>query len=377
MPRKHVAIVAGETSGDQHVARVIEELKIHHDIAFSGIGGPKMKAAGVDLIFDLAKYSVTGITEVITHFTMIRQAFHKIKKHLMDKKPDLLILVDYPGFNLRLAKFAKKLNIKILYYISPQIWAWKKGRIKLIKEVVDMMAVILPFEKEIYQNAGVPVKFVGNPLTISTQPSMTKSQALHHFKLDPNKKTIALLPGSRLNEIKRLLPTMKQAVDELLTSHHDIQFTLPLAPSLDKRIIDEILGDTKQKISLINGQALDVMNCSDIVIVASGTASLECALLEKPMAIAYKASTLTYILASQLIKVKYLGLCNLLANSMIVPELLQSDYTKETLLNTIQDLLTNKAMVEAMHKNLNSVSQSLSKQSIDCSLADLVIEQLA
>lgn len=372
MSFKHCTIVAGELSGDHHASTFVEQLK-DSPIRFSGMGGHNMAKAGVEIIQDIDKLSVTGATEVIKQFKHIKVAFNKLKQHLADTKPDLLVLVDYPGFNLRLAKYAKSLGIKILYYISPQVWAWKKKRVKLIKQVVDMMAVILPFEKAIYQQANVPVRFVGHPLASSLNPSLSVEQARQHFGLSQHQPVIALLPGSRKNELHYLLPQMLELV---ALNQQNYQFIMPVAEGLNRQAIESQITQHKLKLNLIEGHALDVMHCSDGVIVASGTASLECALLNKPMAIVYKTSPLTYALATLVIKVKYLGLSNLLANAMVVPELLQKDYNIDSLNYILHQLTKNTKFINSMHKNLSNIKQSLSECAIDCSIAELIKQQL-
>ena len=227
---KRIVIIAGEESGDLHAASIAHQLKINHpNIHLSGIGGRHMQRAGVDLISDLAQFGVTGISEVIRHLVVIRRAFKDIKSHLKTNKPDLLILVDYPGFNLRLAKFAKKsLGIRILYYISPQIWAWKANRINTIRDCIDHMAVILPFEKNIYKHAGVPVSFVGHPLVSQTVKCPDIDSARTTLGFPVNKRIIAMLPGSRRHEIERHMPILKDSALLLCQQLNDLHFVIGL-----------------------------------------------------------------------------------------------------------------------------------------------------
>lgn len=375
---KRVVIIAGEESGDLHAANLIQRLKITHpNIHISGIGGKHMSNAGAELVADLACYGVTGITEVLRHFKVIRNAFNAIKTHLKKHPPDLLILVDYPGFNLRLAKYAKeKLNLKILYYISPQIWAWKAKRIHLIKKCVDHMAVILPFEKEIYQKAGIPVHFVGHPLvekiTHTAHPSLYKEQ----LKLPQDKRLIALLPGSRVNEIERHLPVLRDTARLLHQQDATIHFVIPIAKTINAQHIESYFANTKIPITFIVDKAIECMSAADFVIVASGTASLECALLEKPMCIIYKSSLLTYIAAMKLIKVRFLGLCNLLAKQMIVPEFLQYDCNSIELSKYIINFYSNSQYEQHMRAKLNKLKESMSNHSADCTLEDIVNVQI-
>ncbi len=289
-PKRSIVIIAGEESGDVHAAALIYQLKkVDPTIAVSGIGGKHMHHAGADLVADLASYGVTGITEVIRYARILRRAFVAIKKHLQEIQPDLLILVDYPGFNLRLAQYAKKhLHCKIIYYISPQIWAWKAKRIHTIKRCVDHMAVILPFEKTLYEQAAVPVSFVGHPL-IEKIPQQTEPlpyrQALN---LPLTSKIIALLPGSRTNEIERHMPVLRDTALKINEQQPHTHFVIPIAGTIDAERIKSYFKEYSLPITFITGKALECMMAADFVIVASGTASLECALLQKPMCIIYK-----------------------------------------------------------------------------------------
>jgi lipid-A-disaccharide synthase len=377
MQRKKITLIATEASGDKHAAKIIREItSVTDTIDFSGIGGKLMQKCGVDILFDLTSHSVTGATEVVKQLPVFYKAIQTIKQHLKKSRPDLLILVDSPSFNLRIAPFAKSLGIQVFYYISPQIWAWNKKRIELIKNTIDMMAVILPFEKEIYKKAGVAVRFVGHPLTDITTQKLDINNTKQLFNLSTIKQTIALLPGSRANEIHRLLPIMKDVASRLYGDNNNYQFIIPRAPNLSRDLFDYYLDSINFPLKVVEGNTVDVVNCSDFAIVASGTASLECALLEKPMVIVYKASKISYVIASQVVKVKFLGLCNLLANSMIVPELLQDDCNAENIYYTVTEILSNDTIKNKMKSNLSKVRHSLTSSNIDCTFAQLVLEHI-
>ncbi|KTC78252.1 lipid-A-disaccharide synthase [Legionella brunensis] len=378
LPTKRIVIIAGEESGDLHAANLARQLMAWNcNLQLSGIGGRHMEAAGVHLVSDLARFGVTGLTEVIRHLKVIKKAFHTIKQHLKNTKPDLLILVDYPGFNLRLAKFAKQeLGIRILYYISPQIWAWKANRIETIRANIDRMAVILPFEKELYQNAGVPVSFVGHPLVEKVQPCNNMEEARFTLSIPTDKRIIAMLPGSRNNEIEKHMPVLAKTAQMLSQKYDDLHFVIPIASSLNPEIIKTYFKKNTLKVSFILGRATEVIACSDCVVVASGTASLECALLEKPMCIIYKGSLLSYIAATKVIKVKYLGLCNLLKNEMVVPELLQYDCNAKELSRMLIELLTDNEFTQRMTTRLKQLKLSLSTHEADCNLSELVQQEL-
>lgn len=376
---KRVVIVAGEESGDQHAAHFVHELKLKHpNLQLSGIGGHHMENAGVQLVGNLARFGVTGLTEVIRNIRVLHQVFNDIKAHIKASKPDLLILVDCPGFNLPLAKYAKrKLGIRILYYISPQIWAWKAGRIKTIKSCIDQMAVIFPFEKKIYEQAGVPVAFVGHPLVEKVKICTDITTARSQLDLPQNKRLIALLPGSRPHEIERHMPILRDSAKLLTERFKDLHFVIPVAETLNPTLIQSYLSETSIPYTLIKGQAIETVACSDCVVVASGTASLECALLEKPMCIIYKVSLLTYMVGSKLIRVKYLGLCNLLQNKMVVPELVQYDCNPIELTRIVSGLLEDNEMSQRMQQRLKGIRASLSSQEADNTISTVIENMLS
>ncbi len=376
---KKIVIIAGEESGDIHAAVLIQQLKARFsNIEISGIGGKHMQNAGATLIYDLARYGVTGITEVVRFLRILHKAFQAIKAHLKAQKPDLLILVDYPGFNLRLAKYAKrKLGIKIIYYISPQIWAWKGNRIHLIKECVDKMAVIFPFEKTIYEKAGVPVSFVGHPLVEKIPSAIDLLASRKKLHLPTQKMVIALLPGSRNNEIEKHMPILQETAVLLDKQLPNLHFVLPIAETINVEKIKAYFANQNLSLTYSQGNAIDCMAAADFVIVASGTASLECALLEKPMCIIYKSSLLTYIAAMRLIKVKFLGLCNLLANKMVVPEFLQYDCNAIELSQYILNFCNDLNQPQKMINQLSDIKESLSANKSDCSLYDLIETELS
>ncbi|VEG90084.1 lipid-A-disaccharide synthase [Legionella spiritensis] len=378
-PPKKVVIIAGEESGDKYAGNLASYLlKQEPTLKISGIGGQHMAEAGVTLISDLARFGVTGLVEVLRHIVVIKKAFKAIKAHLRTEKPDLLVLIDYPGFNLRLAKFAKqKLGLRIIYYISPQIWAWKANRIHTLKACVDKMAVILPFEKNIYQQAGVPVSFVGHPLVDNIPHYQDPMELRKALSLPVDGKLVALLPGSRRNEIERHMPVLVKTAELLSRQHQAIHFVIPVAATIRSELIQSYLQGAKNvRFTLIEGKMLPSAACSDGVVVASGTASLECALLARPMCIIYKTSLLTYIAAVKLIKVKFLGLCNLLMNDMVVPEFLQYDCNAAEIARTVSDWLTDPQKAQSMVARLQSLKQSLSGEEADLSIEALVAREL-
>lgn len=357
---RRIMIVAGEASGDIYGADLVSEaLKLAPDLHFFGIGGARMREAGVETLVDSSDMAVVGLVEVIKHFDVISSAFRTLKQIVLNDSPDLLILIDYPGFNLRLAKVAKKAGVKVLYYISPQIWAWRQGRVKKIARLVDHMAVILPFEAPFYQRAGVPVTFVGHPMLDLVSVALDRSAAASSFNLDPSRKIIGLFPGSRRNEIERLLPVIIVAAAKLKERFPDIQFILPLASTLHSDDIAPLLTAANLDVTITRDRIHDMITACDAVISVSGTVTLEIALVGTPMVIIYKLSPLTYQLAKRLVKVDNIGLCNIVAGETVVQELIQDQANPEAIAAEIGKLLTDHAYQAAIVGKLGEVRSKL------------------
>ncbi len=353
-------IVAGEASGDIYGADLVREsLKRIPDAHFFGIGGARMREAGVETLVDSGDMAVVGLVEVIKHFGVISAAFMKLKQIIRDDSPDLLILIDYPGFNLRLAKVAKKAGVKVLYYISPQIWAWRQGRVKKIARLVDHMAVILPFEAPFYQQAGVPVTFVGHPMLDLVTVVIDRSTAATSFNLDPTRKIVGLFPGSRRNEIEKLLPVIIAAAAKLKEQFPDIQFILPLASTLQRNDIAPLLAAASLDVTITRDRIHDMIRACDAVISVSGTVTLEIALVGTPMVIIYKLSPLTYQLAKRLVKVPNIGLCNIVAGETVVRELIQEQANPEDIAAEVGAILEDIPYQEAIRQKLGTVRSKL------------------
>ncbi len=375
MPKK-IVVIAGEESGDYHASHFVRALvKQHPDWQFSGIGGCHLQDAGMQLLFNLSSYGVTGVTEVFRFFFILRQAFYLVINHIKNENPDLIILVDYPGFNLRLAKKIRKFStVPILYYIGPQVWAWKANRIKTIKKFIDHIAVILPFEKNLYQRADIPVTYVGHPIIKQLENKKKLLLNRNALALPENKILVSMLPGSRRNEIKRLLPVFIKIITILQKQDDSLHFVIPIAKSLNYNYMKSLIP-TDLKLSLIYGHAIDAMMLSEAVVVASGTASLECALLGKPSCLVYKTSPLTYSAATQLINIPYIGLANILGGKMIMPEFIQDDCNPKSLCKMIHQLVYDDCFRHRQQKNFDLLYKELSTTSADCSI-DSVIENL-
>ncbi len=319
-------IVAGEASGDLHGANLVREaLKIDPELHFLGIGGQRMREAGVETLVDAAKMAVVGLVEVVAHFDVIFHAYSVLKKIIATDPPDLLILIDYPDFNLRIARLAKARGVKVLYYISPQVWAWRVGRVKKIGRLVDRMAVVFPFEVPFYEREGVPVSFVGHPLVDIVHPTRDHAEALASFGLDPGRPTVGLFPGSRKSEVRTLLPTILATATLLRKRFPDVQFLLPLASSLTRADLAPWLEGAGIEVTVVEGRGYDVMQACDAIVTVSGTVTLEIALIGVPMVIIYRVSPLTYTVGKRLIRVDHIGLCNIVAGERVVQELIQHD----------------------------------------------------
>jgi lipid-A-disaccharide synthase len=340
---KKIMIMAGEASGDLHGANLAREIKKSDpSIALYGVGSRFMKEAGVQMLADASRISVVGITEVITHIRVIYGVFAQLKRFLRQERPDLLVLIDFPDFNIMLGKAARKLGIPVLYYISPQVWIWRKGRIKTIAALVKAMIVVFPFEVPLYEKAGVDVRFVGHPLTDVVHSSLTPVQARIDLGLDTARRTVALLPGSRKTEISHLLPDMLAAARILLSRFQDLQFVLPVAPTLDREFVRTFIDREKLPVKMTEGRVYDVLRASDAAIVTSGTATLETGLMAVPMVIIYRISKMTHYILSKLVSgVKHVGLVNIIAEKRLVPELIQQDANPRNIADAITKMLND------------------------------------
>lgn len=368
---------AGESSGDQHAAHMFFELKKQlPDIKGIGMGGSKMQQAGIDISFDSSNIAVIGLIEVLKHYGEIRGALKLMKKLLQTEKPDLLVCVDYKEFNLKLAQFAKQQGIKVLFYVSPQVWAWRPGRVLTYGKAIDMMAVIFPFETPYYEAENVPVKYVGHPSVDKVHPLKTHAEDVVQFELSSNSPVVGILPGSRINEIKRMLPIMLLAAEKLIQSDPAIQFLLPQADSITDELLQEYLAQTSANIKVIKNQPYDVIQCCDAIMTTSGTASLEIALLQIPMVIAYKLSAITYFLGKYLVHTKFIGLPNIVAGKSIVKELIQDDLSADNLAAEIEQILHDETYRKTILAELVVVKEKLGQGGGSKNMADLAVQML-
>ena len=357
---KTIMIVAGEASGDMHGANLVREmLNLDPMLNFYGIGGNRLREEGVDLLANASDMAVVGLTEVVSKLGSILKIMGMMKRSLDERRPDLVILIDYPDFNIPLAKAAKKRGIKVFYYISPQVWAWRKSRIGQIKKTVSKMAVILPFEVETYRQKGFEVNYVGHPLLDMVKLNYSKQESRKKFGLSENEITIGILPGSRTSEVRILMPELMQAAQILKREMPDLQFVLPLADTLEETSVTEIISGFNVKVKVVSGHTYDVISCADLALVASGTATLETALLGIPMIIVYKISMLSYFIGRLFVHVKNIGLVNIIAGKTIVPELVQGDASGKRIAAESLSILKNGERRQKMIKELEAIRARL------------------
>jgi lipid-A-disaccharide synthase len=373
--KRSVMIVAGEASGDLHGSNLVRAmLSLDPNLRFFGVGGNRMAQAGVNLMANVSDMAVVGLTEVIAHLGRVIRVMFALKRRLHNDPPDLVILIDYPDFNLPLATTAKKQGIKVFYYISPQVWAWRKKRISRIRSVVDHMAVILPFEVSFYAQNGVSATFVGHPLLDAIGAPQSREEARHILNIPADVIPIGLLPGSRPGEIKRLLPLMLKAAAIIKKSLPAAYFILPLADSLPGDIVDPFIAASDIVIQIVHNKTYTVMSLADAALVASGTATLETALFGTPMVIVYKVSPLSYAVGKMVISVKNIGLVNIVGGKTIVPELIQADANPERMAAEILSILTNRHRQDEIRKDLSAIREKLGEPGASARTARLAYD---
>jgi lipid-A-disaccharide synthase len=374
---KRVLLVAGEASGDLHGAELVRALRERDStLEISAVGGAALKSAGARIVFDVDRIAGMGLTELAGHLTSIWRAYALVKRILREQRPSLLILIDFPDFNMRLAGVAKRLRVPVLYYISPQVWAWRKRRIEQIARSVNRVAVVFPFEAPLYEKAGVKVDFVGHPLLDVARASRSCEETLKRLGLDPSKRTIALLPGSRRREVAYHLPVMLEAA-EILSRKTALQFVLVRASTVGRDALEPALARARVAVSVSDGDAYNVLHASDLAWTASGTATLEAALMLCPMIIVYRVTRLTYALARRLVRVDFIGMANIIAGAKIVPELIQGDLTAERMVLESQAILGNRELRERMIARLAEVRARLGSPGAAARTADIALAMMS
>jgi len=392
-----VMMITGESSGELYGALLAGALRERvPGLRIMGVGGERMQSAGVELVSGIS--GGFGVTELLSALRDLKATFKRTTEAIKKFMPDVLVVIDYPDFNIKVVEVAKTLGIKILYYVSPQVWAWRKGRIKKIASLVNRMATILPFEEEIYRKAGLPCEFVGHPIvdeiatvlqsaeSLSTQPSAIseKSRALDpelrtYFKgslgLDRDRPLLSLLPGSRPHELKRLFPLMIGIVKQCKKEFSNYQFCIPLAPNTDERKYSLYLDSLRQEgVFIKRGESVRVLAASDMVVVASGTATLQAAFLEVPMVVVYKLSAITYLLGKLIIKVQYISLVNLLSGILVVPELLQKRANPEEVTKELKKIIDDTPYRERMLRYYRMIKKPFTGKSASKRVAEIIVE---
>jgi len=359
---KKIFLVACEASGDLHGAHLISEIqKLAPNAVFSGVGGAKMQAAGMQVFHDMTKISALGLGDVLRNYFKYLKIFNDTLAHIARGKPDAVILIDSPAFNLRLAKKISSFA-PVLYYISPQLWAWGKRRIHIVKKHIREMLVILPFEKDFYEKEGVAVKFVGHPL-LDAIPDLPSPAVLRaKLGIAENQKAIGLFSGSREKEVKRILPVMLRAAALLRNDFPEAVFFISKSPNVRPEVYDELLHGSPVKVECPSSSFYELVKAMDFAYVASGTATLETALLGTPFFLLYKASWSTYLLGKHLIKVPYLGLVNLLAETRVIPEFIQQDAHPETLAHEAKVFLQSPELQQKMKEEFRQVREKLGEK---------------
>lgn len=355
-----ILIVAGEASGDVHGARLVAALRrLAPQLSVEGMGGTQMRAAGVHLLADAGDTAVVGLTELWEKRRALRDALQRLRDHLATVRPALLICIDFPDFNLLLARTAHRLRIPVCYFISPQVWAWRRGRIRTIRRLVKKMLVLFPFEEAMYREAGVNVTFVGHPLLDALADVPRQDACRAALGLAGSAPVLGLLPGSRQAEMRRHLPLLLQAASLLTAARPDLEVLLGLTPSLDGRAVEAAVEASGVRATVILGRTSEVIRAADLLLAVSGTVTLEAAILGTPMIITYRLGALSWLLARLLVRVRFIGLPNLVANEGIVPELIQFDATPERLATTAAAILDSPERQARMRAALAEVRARL------------------
>lgn len=373
-----ILIVAGEASADLHAARALAELqRLRPGLTAFGVGGPALREAGLEALYPAEEICVMGVGEVLPRIPRILAILRGLARAAEERRPRVALLVDLPDFNLRLAAKLKRLGIKVVYYVSPTIWAWRRGRAKKIARVVDRMLCILPFEPKAYEGTGVAARFVGHPFAEKGPPEAPASYRAA-LGLPVDRPTFALVPGSRPSEIARIFPHMLGAAERLLARHPGAQFVVPIAPTLSREQLVAHLGDHPGlDVRLVEGRTAEAVGASDGAIIKSGTSTLEAALMLRPMIVVYRLSWLTYFLARLLVRITFFSLVNLLAGRKVVPELLQREASAERMASELELLLSDPAAREAQLAGLREVRGSLGEPGAPLRVAEEVAGVLA
>ncbi len=370
-------LVCGEASGDARGAELVRILKQRHPtVELFGMGGAGLRQAGMDVVHDFARVSGVGLSEVLGSLRQVWLAYRRLRRLLLSARPELLILIDFPEFNMRLARLARRHGITVLYYISPQVWAWRRYRVRQIAACVDAMAVVFPFEADLYKSSGVrTVNFVGHPLVDVVHPTRERAESLGALGLDAGTLTVAMMPGSRRKEVASLLVPMMEAA-RVLAGERAVQFVLIRASTIERGALDRAVAQAPFTVRIADGDAYNVLAAADLVWVASGTATLEAGLLKKPMVITYRLSPLSYWLGRLLIRVDHIGMVNIIAGERVVPELIQGEVRAERIVAETRRLLRPEVH-RAVAAKLDAVRRRLGPPGAPGRVADMATRLLA
>lgn len=371
-----ILVVAGEASGDQHAAGLVSELaRARPDLRFFGMGGPRLEAAGLERLYDAREVSVMGITEVLPKVPRILSVMRGLVRAAREREPAVAILVDIPDFNLRLAQSLKRAGVRIAYYVSPMVWAWRPGRVRRIARDVDRMLCILPFEEPWYRERGVAAHYVGSPVLDELPDPAPAEDFRRALGLDPTRPTLALLPGSRMTEIGRMLPTMIGAAERIARERPGLQIVVPVAPTIPREAIERAFSKSTLRPVLLDGRAPEAVGASHVAVVASGTATLEAGLMLRPLVVVYRMSPVTWTVGRVLVKVPHVSLVNLLSKRGLVPELLQNDATPERVAEEVRRLWSGEARDEVV-RGLEQLRTSLGQKGAARNAGARVLELL-
>ena len=375
--KKKVVIVAGESSGDLYGAKLVEAMSsLAPQVEFYGIGGSEMEKRKVNLLFSSSELAVVGVTEVLEKIGHIWRAWRKMKSFIRDNRPHLAVLIDYPGFNLRLAKVFKANAVPVLYYVSPQVWAWRAGRIKKIARRVAKMAVILPFEAPLYEQAGVDVEFVGHPLLDILDQGLTREKARRQLGIVADALFIGLLPGSRGREVKSLLPPLLGAAEILAADFPRSRFMIPLASTIGSDMVQGYIVGSGLPIEIVEGRTFEVMKAADLLLMASGTATLEGAIAGCPMVIIYRLSPLSYLIGRMLVKIKCFGLANIVVGRKVVPELLQGEVTPHRIALEAKKILQDHVRRKEIEDEFKFITDKLGGRGASHRVARIALQMM-
>ncbi len=367
---------AGEASGEMYAARLAAALKQRADLEIFGMGGPQMRAAGVDIVTDYSEVSVVGITEILSHLPSLIRAMRRLVAEAERRQPAFAILTDFPGFHLRLARKLKRRGIKNIYYICPQFWAWRPWRVRVVRRRFAKALCIFPFEEKFYGDAGVPVKFIGHPLVGAVHASLDRHAFFRDQNLDPQKKLVTVLPGSRAAELRQHLPILREACQGI---HRDspTQFVLAAAPGANLASLREAWPPPQVPLKIVLGQTYNALAAADAAIVSSGTATIEAALLDVPMVVVYRVTPLTALLAKPLVRTPFFSMVNLIAGKRAVPEVIQNDFTPSRVASEVFRLLNDQSARESLRRDLAEVRQRLGPPGAVERAADAILELIA